>query len=170
MIKIIHSFILHYSPRPVFLYPHRFCTHQEKNLHGVPSRESNSSQRITTLATPHPNWSTSHFNCTTQHPNWVTPHPVHNYPDLQRWACSIETASTQTPKWVVTEVTNSHFILFMFKNILALAEMTSSGSRSENLRIRIDNRGSWSPHRWSAQWKKPPLSAEPRIELGPAIQ
>ncbi len=27
-----------------------------------------------------------------------------------------------------------------------------------------------SPHRWSAQWEKPPRSAEPRIELGPALQ
>ncbi len=26
-----------------------------------------------------------------------------------------------------------------------------------------------SPHRWSAQWEKPPWGAEPRIELGPAI-
>ncbi len=25
-------------------------------------------------------------------------------------------------------------------------------------------------HRWSAQWEKPPWGAEPRIELGPAIQ
>jgi hypothetical protein len=39
---IIHSFILHHSPRPVFLYPHRFFAQQEKNLHEVPSRESNS--------------------------------------------------------------------------------------------------------------------------------
>jgi hypothetical protein len=29
---IIHSFIIHHSPRPVFLYPQ-----QEKNLHEVPS-------------------------------------------------------------------------------------------------------------------------------------
>ncbi len=41
---IIHSFILHHSPRPVFLYPHRFFAQQEKNLHGVPSRESNLGQ------------------------------------------------------------------------------------------------------------------------------
>jgi hypothetical protein len=39
---IIHSFILHHSPRPVFLYPHRFFAQQEKNLHGLPSRELNS--------------------------------------------------------------------------------------------------------------------------------
>jgi hypothetical protein len=37
------SFILHHSLRPVFLYPpHRFFAQQEKNLHGAPSRESNS--------------------------------------------------------------------------------------------------------------------------------
>jgi hypothetical protein len=36
---IIHSFVLHHSPRPVFLYPHRFFAQQEKNLHEVPSRE-----------------------------------------------------------------------------------------------------------------------------------
>ncbi len=35
---IIHSFTRHHSPRPVFLYPHRFLAQQEKNLHGVPSR------------------------------------------------------------------------------------------------------------------------------------
>jgi hypothetical protein len=30
------SFILHHSPRPVFLYPpHRFFAQQEKNLHGA---------------------------------------------------------------------------------------------------------------------------------------
>jgi hypothetical protein len=39
---VIHSFILHHSPRPVFLYLHCFFTQLEKNLHGVPSRESNS--------------------------------------------------------------------------------------------------------------------------------
>ncbi len=38
----IHSFALHHSPWPVFLYPHRFFAQQEKNLHEVPSRESNS--------------------------------------------------------------------------------------------------------------------------------
>ncbi len=27
-----------------------------------------------------------------------------------------------------------------------------------------------SPHRWSARWEKPPWGAEPRIELGPALQ
>ncbi len=35
---IIHSFILHHSPSPVFLYPHRFFAQQEKNLYGVPRR------------------------------------------------------------------------------------------------------------------------------------
>jgi hypothetical protein len=39
---IIHSFILHHSPRPVFLYSHRCFAQQEKNLHGGPNRESNS--------------------------------------------------------------------------------------------------------------------------------
>jgi hypothetical protein len=38
----IHSFILHHSSRPAFLYPHRFFAQQEKNIHGVPSRKSNS--------------------------------------------------------------------------------------------------------------------------------
>ncbi len=27
-----------------------------------------------------------------------------------------------------------------------------------------------SPHRWSTQWKKPLWGAEPRIEVGPALQ
>ncbi len=27
-----------------------------------------------------------------------------------------------------------------------------------------------SPHRLKAQWEKPPCGAEPRIELGPAVQ
>ncbi len=35
---ILHSFILHHSPRPVFLCPHRFFAQQEKNLRGVPHR------------------------------------------------------------------------------------------------------------------------------------
>jgi hypothetical protein len=29
---IIHSFILHHSPRPVFLYPHRFSAQQETSM------------------------------------------------------------------------------------------------------------------------------------------
>jgi hypothetical protein len=35
---IIHSFILHHSPRPAVLYPHRLFAY---SLHGVPSRDSN---------------------------------------------------------------------------------------------------------------------------------
>ncbi len=50
---------------------------QEKILHGVPSRESNSglpyaaSRRTTNWATPHPYWAMPH-------PDWATPHPEKN--------------------------------------------------------------------------------------------
>ena len=64
---IIHSFILHYSPRHVFLYPHRFFAQREKNLHGVPNRESNSDL---------PYSKPTHYST-----NWATPLPLH----LWRW-------------------------------------------------------------------------------------
>jgi hypothetical protein len=35
---IIHSFILHHSPKPVFLYPHRFFAQQEKPPWGAEPR------------------------------------------------------------------------------------------------------------------------------------
>ncbi len=46
---------------PSFLYPHRFFVHQEKNLLGVPSRESNSTR--------------ARFTVTRRTENWATPHP-----------------------------------------------------------------------------------------------
>ncbi len=80
---IIHSFILHHSPRPVFLYPHRFFAQQEKNLHGVPSRGSKAcltaSRRTTKWATPHPT-ELRRTPLSYAAPRWATPHP----PELRR--------------------------------------------------------------------------------------
>ena len=62
---IIHSFILHHWPRPIFLYPHRFFAQQEKNLHEVPSRESNSGL---------PYSKPTRYQLSLAAPYWATPH------------------------------------------------------------------------------------------------
>ncbi len=69
--KIIHSFILHHSPRPVFLYPLRFFAQQEKNLPGVPYSKPTHyqlSHAALCWATPHPT--------EPRRPCWATPHPT----------------------------------------------------------------------------------------------
>jgi hypothetical protein len=86
---IIHSFILHHSPRPVFLYPHRFFAQQEKNLHEVPSRELNSG--LPYSKPTRYNWATPHLNWATPHRNWATP---------RRWRLSRPNSGTETPSSV----------------------------------------------------------------------
>ncbi len=55
---------------PLFLYPHRCFAQQEKNLHGVPSQESNSGL---------PNSKQTYYQLSFAVPYLDTPHPTELY-------------------------------------------------------------------------------------------
>ncbi len=93
---IIHSFILHHSPRPVILYPHRFFAQQEKNLHEVPSHAA-------------PYWATPHLTeprrtlLSHAAPYWATPHLK-----LSHAAPLVRTSPTASPFSLVTTFKYTH--------------------------------------------------------------
>ncbi len=124
---IIHSFILHYSSRPVFLYPHRFSFSMGCRAENPTRSCLTASRRNTNWATPHPiliylaslidlhltltklrrtltklrrtlNWSTPHPDWATLHKNWATPHP-HWAPPYPDWAGPHPNWATPHPNW-----------------------------------------------------------------------
>ena len=61
------------------------------------------------------------------------------------------------------------FIFHIFYNIHAFIQSFTI-SHTIHLSVAIRWGLSPSPHRLKAQWEDPPCGAEPRIELGPALQ
>ncbi len=89
--KIILSFILHQSPRPIFLYPHRFYAQQEKPPLGAepilelrPALQQAANYQLSYAA-----------------PYWTTPHPT----EL---------------RLTLTELRHTHFSLLFYEQLQLL--------------------------------------------------
>ncbi len=107
-----HTFI-HPSSFAVFLYPHRFFAQQENNLHGLPSRESNSGlpySKPTHYQRSHAApWPTEPRRTLT---NGATPHPTEPRRTLSVTWSALQAITVVCYEFQTSPVPLTHYKLF----------------------------------------------------------